>query len=122
MAMIGYLVTVFYVSPYIEGVAAPITGAIVFALFAVVCLRWAFAIATSFMFGFTLVYMLSCAFPTVEILNLQSNVIALAIAGGAALIMLIVQLLVTRGQGSGEVAVVKRVRGNVRRKEIITEY
>ena len=131
MAMVGYLVTVFYLSPYIDGVIVPITGAVVMALIAVISLRFAFAVATSFTFGFTLIYMLSCALPEVEVLNLQENTMALVIAGLVALFMLMSQLISTRhdyicencgprskyGKQSGFVAGKK-----IRRKEIITEY
>ena len=129
MAMIGYLVTMFYLSPYIEGVIAPITGAVVLAMLAVISMRVAFAIATSFTFGFSLVYMLSCALPKAEVLNLQKSTMALVIAALVALFMLISQLICTRHvymcENCGPRDKQERAhinRKKIRRKEIISEY
>jgi len=118
MAAIGYVVTLFYTSPYIEGVVPAIAGAILLAILSVLFLRLAYIVATSFAFGCMMVYMLSCAFPQVEVLNMQENWLALAIAGGVALLMMIVQLLITHNQDHPE----RRKGKPVRRKAIITEY
>lgn len=124
MAMVGYLVTSFYTAPYISGVAAPITGAIVFALLAVLCLRLAYVIATSFVFGFMVTYMISCAFPDVSVLNLQDGTWGLLIAAAVALVMVVVQMLTTKRLSHKEhVDPQTKIKGKtVRRKEIITEY
>ena len=120
MAMVGYLVTAFYTAPYISGIVAPITGAIVFALLSALCLRVAFVIATSFVFGFMLTYMISCALPTVTILNMQENALALVIAAAVSVVMLVIQLLITRKQDKKEK---KKSFGEFKdRREIITEY
>ena len=118
MAAIGYAVTLFYTSPFIEGVVPALAGAILLAILSVLFLRVAYIVATSFVCGFVMVYMLSCAFPQVSVLNLQENWLAYVIAGGVAAVFVIVQLLITHRQDRPD----KRKGKPVRRKAIITEY
>ena len=118
MTAIGYAVTLFYTSPYIDGILPAVAGAILLGALTVFFPRLIYIVATSFAFGFMLVYMVSCIFPQVTILNMQENWLALLIAGGVALIMMLVQLVITHDQDHSE----RRKGKAVRRKAIITEY
>ncbi len=120
MGIIGVVLTYFYS----QNILLAIGGGLFLALLAMYMIRFAFVLLTSLAAGFVGVSVLSAVLPDVAILKISlENWIGIAIAGGVALVFIIIQMIITRNDqktiaSSGKT---KFAAGTVRRRKVIRD-
>ena len=97
MALVGFVLGYFYT----KSITLAIGGAILLALLCMFILRVSFILLTSVSAAFVSVAMVSALVPSLELLKLSyTNWIGLAIVGGVALVLIALQLIITRKSSS----------------------
>ncbi len=120
MGLIGFVLAYFYT----QNLVISIGGALFLALLSMFVIRFAFVLLTSVVAGVVGVTMVSAILPDVAILKISlDNWIGFAIAGGAALVFIIIQMLITRNDSGAprEKRGKVKVAGGIRRRRIVRD-
>ena len=91
MAALGYAVVGFYVGA--EHMLIALAGGVVFALITMLFTRLSFVVLTSFAGGYLALAMASAIMPGVEMLQLGTGIVPIAIGAGVAFVMFVFQMI-----------------------------